>query len=136
MIDNAKLTLIAAMTTFTVALSPAALAQSAYTTGTAGNSAAAGYPTLYEYGSGLYDYAPDHGDGHSAHYRSSRHLTGLRGFVDLAYGGHNFDRTADAFNSTDDALTGCGKGRLRDQRSDQCRGPADISAVGLLRAGD
>jgi hypothetical protein len=136
MINNAKLTLIATLATFTIALSPAALAQSAYTTGTAASSAAAGYPTLYEYGSGLYDYAPDHGDEDSAHYRYSRHLTSLRGFVDLAYGGHNFDRTADAFNSTDDDLTGCGKGRLRDQRSDQCRGPADISKVGLFRAGD
>lgn len=136
MVNNAKLTLIVAMTAFTIALSPTALAQSAYTTGTAGSSAAAGYPTLYEYGGGLYDYAPHDGDGHSAYYHSYRYLSGLRGFVDLAYGGHNFDRTADAFNSIDNGLIGCGKGRLRDQQSDQCRGPADISTVGLFRAGD
>jgi hypothetical protein len=123
MINNAKLTLIAALATFTTALSTAALAQSAYTTGTADSSAAAGLPTLYEYRSGVYDYALDH-------------LNNLGGFVDLAYGGHNFDRTADTFNFIDDGLIGCGKGRLRDQRSDQCRGPADISTVGLFRAGD
>jgi hypothetical protein len=136
MINNAKRTMLVVMTTFTIALSPAALAQSAYTTGTAGSSAAAGYPTLYEYGSGLYGYAPRDGDGYSAYYHSYRYITSLRGFVDLAYGGHNFDRTADAFYSTGDALTGCGKGRLRDQRSDQCRGPADVSTVALFRAGD
>jgi hypothetical protein len=136
MINNAKLTLIAALAIFTIVLSPAALAQSAYTTGTAASSAAAGLPTLYEYRSGLYDYALDHGDNNFAHYHYSRHLTNLGGFADLAYGGHNFDRTADTFNFPDDDLTGCGKGRLRDQRSDQCRGPADISTVGLLRAGN
>jgi hypothetical protein len=37
---------------------PAALAQSAYTTGTITNSVAAGYPSPYGTGSEFYDYAP------------------------------------------------------------------------------
>jgi hypothetical protein len=45
----------------------------------------------------------------------------------LAYGGHDFDRTPTNFNSTDDSLLGCGKGRVRDPQTHQCRGPADIS---------
>jgi hypothetical protein len=45
----------------------------------------------------------------------------------LAYGGHNFDRTPTTFNFTDDSLRGCGKGRVRDPQTHQCRGPADIS---------
>jgi uncharacterized membrane protein len=64
MISKAKLTLIAAIAASTIALPAAALAQSAYTTGSAASRAAAGYSSPYGYGSGLYDYAPDY--GHSA----------------------------------------------------------------------
>lgn len=67
MINKAKLTLIAAIAASTIALPAAALAQSAYTTGSAASRAAAGYSSPYGYGSGLYDYAP--GYGHSAQNR-------------------------------------------------------------------
>ena len=60
MISKAKLTLIAAIAASTIALPAAALAQSAYTTGSAASRAAAGYPSPYGYGSGLYAYAPGH----------------------------------------------------------------------------
>jgi hypothetical protein len=60
MINKAKLTLIAAIAASSIALPAAALAQSAYTTGTAASRAAAGYPSPYGYGSGLYAYAPGH----------------------------------------------------------------------------
>jgi hypothetical protein len=60
MINTNKLTLIAAIAAASIALPAAALAQSAYTTGTAANRAAAGYPSPYEYGSGVYAYAPGH----------------------------------------------------------------------------
>jgi hypothetical protein len=63
-INKAKLTLIAAIAASTIALPAAALAQSAYTTGSAASRAAAGYSSPYGYGSGLYAYAP--GYGHSA----------------------------------------------------------------------
>ena len=43
----------------------------------------------------------------------------------LAYGGHDFDRTPTSFNSTDESLLGCGKGRVREPQTHQCRGPAD-----------
>ena len=66
MIDKAKLTLIAAIVTSSIALPAAALAQSAYTTGTAVSDAAAGYPSPYGSESGLYAYAPAHGYGRSA----------------------------------------------------------------------
>jgi hypothetical protein len=58
MINKAKLTLIAAIAASSLALPGAALAQSAYTSGTAASRAAAGYPSPY--GSGLYAYAPGH----------------------------------------------------------------------------
>ena len=58
MINRAKLTLIAAIAASSIALPAAALAQSAYTTGTAASRVAAGYPSPY--GSGLYAYAPGH----------------------------------------------------------------------------
>jgi hypothetical protein len=61
MINKAKLTLIAAIAASTIALPAAALAQSAYTTGSAASRAAAGYSSPY--GSGLYDYA--HGRGNT-----------------------------------------------------------------------
>jgi hypothetical protein len=60
MINRAKLTLVAAIAASSLALPAAALAQSAYTTGTAASRAAAGYPSPYGYGSGLYAYAPGH----------------------------------------------------------------------------
>jgi hypothetical protein len=58
MINKAKLTLIAAIAASSIALPAAALAQSAYTTGTAASRVAAGYPSPY--GGGLYAYAPGH----------------------------------------------------------------------------
>jgi hypothetical protein len=45
---------------------PAALAQSAYTSGTADSSIAAGYPNPYG-GVGVYDYAPNYGYAHGVH---------------------------------------------------------------------
>jgi hypothetical protein len=60
MINKAKLTLIAAIAASTIALPAAALAQSAYTSGSAANRAAVGYPSPYGNGSGLYAYAPGH----------------------------------------------------------------------------
>jgi hypothetical protein len=66
MINKAKLTLIAAIAASSIALPAAALAQSAYTTGTAASRAAAGYPSPYGYGSGLYAYAPNHVYGRRA----------------------------------------------------------------------
>jgi hypothetical protein len=66
MINKAKLTLIAAIAASSIALPAAALAQSAYTTGTEANRVAAGYPSPYGYGSGLYAYAPEHIYGHRA----------------------------------------------------------------------
>jgi hypothetical protein len=66
MINKAKLTLIAAIAASCIALPAAALAQSAYTTGTEANRVAAGYPSPYGYGSGLYAYAPGHVYGRSA----------------------------------------------------------------------
>ncbi len=43
---------------FLLSATTATLAQSAYTTGSAAGNAAAGYPSPYGYGSGLYAYAP------------------------------------------------------------------------------
>jgi hypothetical protein len=60
MINKAKLALIAAIAALSLALPAAALAQSAYTTGTAASRAAAGYPSPYGNGGGLYAYAPGH----------------------------------------------------------------------------
>ena len=60
MINKAKLTLIAAIAASSIALPAAALAQSAYTTGSAASRVAAGYPSPYGNGSGLYAYAPGH----------------------------------------------------------------------------
>jgi hypothetical protein len=56
MIDKTKLALIAAVAAMGIAMPAAAMAQSDYTTGSAANRAAAGYPSPY--GSGLYAYAP------------------------------------------------------------------------------
>src|SRR6266851_10145110 len=60
MINKAKLTLIAAIAASSIALPAAAMAQSAYTTGSAASRVAAGYPSPYGNGSGLYAYAPGH----------------------------------------------------------------------------
>jgi len=49
----------------------AALAQSAYTSGTIASSERAGYPSVGGYGSGLYAYAP--GYGHAAKVREETH---------------------------------------------------------------
>lgn len=63
MINKAKLTLIATLAASSIALPAAALAQSAYTTGSAASRAAAGYSSPY--GGGLYDYVPGHVYGRS-----------------------------------------------------------------------
>jgi hypothetical protein len=60
MINKAKLVLIAAIAASSITLPAAAMAQSAYTTGSAASRAAAGYPSPYGYGSSLYAYAPGH----------------------------------------------------------------------------
>jgi hypothetical protein len=60
MINKAKLVLIAAVAASGIALPVAAMAQSAYTTGSAASRAAAGYSSPYGYGSGFYAYAPGH----------------------------------------------------------------------------
>ena len=64
MIDKTKLTLIVAIAAFGIAMPAAAMAQSAYTTGSAASRVAAGFPSPY--GSGLYAYAPGHVYGRSA----------------------------------------------------------------------
>ena len=56
MIDKTKLTLIAAVAALGIAMPADAMAQSAYTTGSAASRAAAGYSSPY--GGGLYAYAP------------------------------------------------------------------------------
>jgi hypothetical protein len=65
MINKTKIALIAAIAA-SIALPAAALAQSAYTTGSAANRVAAGYPSPYGSGSGLYAYVPGHVHGRSA----------------------------------------------------------------------
>ncbi len=60
MSNEAKLTLIAAITALGIASPMAALAQSAYTTGTAASRERAGYPSPYGY-EGLYAYVPGYG---------------------------------------------------------------------------
>src|ERR1700675_2702164 len=62
MINKAKLTLIAAIAASSIALPAAAMAQSAYPTGSAASRVAAGYPSPYGgYGSGLYVYGHVYG---------------------------------------------------------------------------
>jgi hypothetical protein len=53
----------------------AAMAQSAYTTGTAASNAAAGYPSPYGGYSGLYAYAPGSVSGHAIERREGRERT-------------------------------------------------------------
>ena len=132
MINEAKLILIAAIAASTIALPAAALAQSAYSSGTAASRAAAGYPSSYGYGRGLYGYAPSHFAATPFQDRHSRHMVRFGGFtrLQLAYGGGNFGRTLDPF--TDDTPLACGRGRVRDPQSNLCRGPADISTDASL----
>ena len=134
MINKAKLLLIAAVAASSIAPPAAALAQSAYTTGTAASRAASGYPSPNGYGSVLYDYAPGHFTAAPFRDRYARHIVRFKGFARLqvAYGGGDFGRTVDPFNRTDDTPLECGRGRVRDPQSNQCRGPADISTDGSL----
>jgi hypothetical protein len=128
MINKAKLVLIAAVAASGIALPVAAMAQSAYTTGSAASRAAAGYPSPYGFGSVLYDYAPGHFTATPFQHRQPGRFGG-RARVQLAYGGHNFDRAVDPF--ADDTPLACGRGRVRDPQSNLCRGPADISTDAL-----
>jgi hypothetical protein len=130
MINKTKLILIAAIAASSITLPAAAQEQSAFTTGTAASRAAAGYPSPY--GSGLYDYAPGHFTATPVQDRHPGHIVRFGGFtqVQLAYGGHNFDRTIDPF--ADDTPLACGRGRVRDPQSNLCRGPADISTDASL----
>jgi hypothetical protein len=59
MINKTTLALVAAIAVSSIALPAAALAQSAYTTGTASNREATGYPSPYGNGGSYYNYAPD-----------------------------------------------------------------------------
>jgi hypothetical protein len=61
---------IIVMMALLVGATPAALAQIAYTTGSAASNAAAGYPSPYG-GAGLYAYAPSYGHVHAT-YRPQR----------------------------------------------------------------
>ena len=128
MINKVKLILIAAIAASSIALPAAALAQSAYTTGTAASRAAAGYPSPYGYESVLYDDAPGHftATPYRNHDPGPIVRSGDFAQVQLASGGRDFDRTLDPFNN--DTPLACGRGRVRDPRSNLCRGPADISA--------
>jgi hypothetical protein len=121
MINKTKLILIAAIAAASIALPAAIQAQSAYTTGTAASRAG-----------GLYDYAPGHFTATPFQDRRPGHTARFGGFtqVQLAYGGHNFDRTVDPF--ADDTPLACGRGRVRDSQSNLCRGPADISTDASL----
>ena len=58
-----KLALIAVVAAMGIAMPAAAMAQSDYTTGSAANRVAAGYPSPY--GRGLYDYAPGYWNNHA-----------------------------------------------------------------------
>jgi hypothetical protein len=128
MINKVKLKMIAAIAASSIALPAAALAQSAYTTGTAASSAAAGYPSSYGYEGVLYDDAPGYfaATPYRDHDPGPIVRSGDFAQVQLAYGGRDFDRTLDPFNN--DTPLACGRGRVRDPRSNLCRGPADISA--------
>ena len=80
MINKATLTLIAATAALGIALPSVALAQSAYTTGTAANREAAGYPSPYgdsgNSGGGYYNYAPNSGYGRQVQTRQRQDRTG------------------------------------------------------------
>jgi hypothetical protein len=72
MIRKSKLALLAVIAALTIGAPAAALAQSAYTTGSAAGNVAAGYPSPYGSGGGLYAYAPNYGYSHNAWSRRSR----------------------------------------------------------------
>jgi hypothetical protein len=63
MINKTKLALIAAVAALGIAMPAAAMAQSAYTSGSAASRVTAGYPSPY--GSGLYAYAPGYSSNHA-----------------------------------------------------------------------
>jgi hypothetical protein len=67
-----KLALLATIAALTVGPRAVALAQSAYTSGSAAGNAAAGYPSPYGSESGLYAYAPRYGYSHDYRSRRSR----------------------------------------------------------------
>jgi hypothetical protein len=69
MINKTTLTLVAAIAVSSIALPAAALAQSAYTTGTASNREATGYPSPYGNGGSYYSYAPDYDHASTDHDR-------------------------------------------------------------------
>jgi hypothetical protein len=72
MIDKITLMAIAATAALAIALPTVASAQSEYTSGTVAGDTAAGYPSPYGYGNGLYSYAPDYGHSHAAQGRQHR----------------------------------------------------------------
>jgi hypothetical protein len=77
-----KLTLVIALL---LSAAPAALAQSAYTTGTLSNSVAAGYPSPYGTGSGLYAYAPGLGVRHGGQHSGRAWSSSARGHDPALY---------------------------------------------------
>ena len=77
MINKTKLALIAAVAALGIAMPAAAMAQSAYTTGSAASRAAAGYSSPY--GGGLYAYAPGYCYDH-AQVRQWRGKGKIKGF--------------------------------------------------------
>jgi hypothetical protein len=74
--------------TLLLGAAPAALAQSAYTSGTISSRLTAGYPSPYGTESGVYDYAPGYGVRHDGRHRSAAWPTATRGQEDglSAYG--------------------------------------------------
>jgi hypothetical protein len=68
-----KVRTIVAATVLFLSAAPAALAQSAYTSGTIAGSEAAGYPSVRGLGSGLYAYAPDHQSSVGTYTHQRRH---------------------------------------------------------------
>jgi hypothetical protein len=128
MINNVKFVLLAGIAAASITPPTAASAQSAYTTGSAADRAAAGYPSPYGYGSGLYGYAPGGRHGHfSRRYPGHNVDRGGLAHLQLAYGGHDFDKSTDPFTPGERGPFGCGKSRGRDRQLNQCRGPADRS---------
>jgi hypothetical protein len=67
MIGKTKLALIAAVAVLGIAMPAAAMAQSAYTSGSAASRAAAGYSSPY--GGGLYAYAPGYDHAQVRHWQ-------------------------------------------------------------------
>jgi hypothetical protein len=127
---KANLIAFAIIAALGIGSSGVAVAQSAYTSGTAASSETAGYPSPYGYGSGLYAYAPGHFTGGRDDSRQPGQI-GRFGEItrlqQLAYGGHDFDRESVLFSSADDAMRGCGRGRVRDPQTHQCLRPVHLS---------